>query len=446
MNESSEAGGDFREHLIRYGGDAYPEIVEKAQGSWVVDAKGRKILDFTSGQMCATVGHNHPNIVAAIKRSCDTALHLFSGMIPRSVVQLADALAKILPAPLRKSLFLNTGSESNEAAIKMAKLYTGGFEVVGLGGSWHGVTGNAGGVSFASDRKGYGPGMPGTYVIPEPNAYRCPVKHCRDKCDRTCMKVGFELYDMQSTGARAAVIAEPVISAGGVIVPPDGYFDALQQEARKRNMLLIFDEAQTAFGRLGHWFAASYLGVTPDLMTVSKTLGGGVPIAAVITNDEIEATCHRRGFAFYTSHVSDPLPSTVGLAVLETVAQENLLARSREMGDYLAARLEELKARHEEIGDVRGMGLLRGIELVRDRETREPWHELGALTTERCLALGLSMNIRRRPERGSVWRIAPPLTVARADVDLAITIFDQALTEMKAVLAKRGPLRRDVAA
>jgi 2,2-dialkylglycine decarboxylase (pyruvate) len=446
MNESSEARGDFREHLIRYGGDAYPEIVEKAQGSWVVDAKGRKILDFTSGQMCATVGHNHPNIVAAIKRSCDTALHLFSGMIPRSVVQLADALAKILPAPLRKSLFLNTGSESNEAAIKMAKLYTGGFEVVGLGGSWHGVTGNAGGVSYASDRKGYGPGMPGTYVIPEPNAYRCPVKHCRDRCDRTCMKVGFELYDMQSTGARAAVIAEPVISAGGVIVPPDGYFDALQAEARKRNMLLIFDEAQTAFGRLGHWFAASYLGVTPDLMTVSKTLGGGVPLAAVITNDEIEATCHRRGFAFYTSHVSDPLPSTVGLAVLETVAQENLLARSREMGDYLAARLEELKSRHEEIGDVRGMGLLRGIELVKDRETREPWHELGALTTERCLALGLSMNIRRRPERGSVWRIAPPLTVAREDVDLAMTIFDQALTEMKAELARPAALRRDVAA
>jgi len=437
MSEQTEAAANFREHLIRYGGDTYPEIVEQAQGCYVYDAAGRKILDFTSGQMCATVGHNHPNIVAAIKRSCDNALHLFSGMIPKSVVQLADALAKILPAPLRKSLFLNTGSESNEAAIKMAKLYTGGFEVVGLGGSWHGVTGNAGGVSFASDRKGYGPGMPGTYVIPEPNAYRCPVKHCRDKCDRTCMKVGFELYDMQSTGARAAVIAEPVISAGGVIVPPEGYFDALQQEARKRNMLLIFDEAQTAFGRLGHWFAASYLKVTPDLMTVSKTLGGGVPLAAVITNDEIEATCHRRGFAFYTSHVSDPLPATVGLAVLETVAQEHLLARSREMGDYLAARLMELEARHEEIGDVRGMGLLRGIELVKDRETREPYHELGGLTTERCLQLGLSMNIRRRPERGSVWRIAPPLTVKREDIDLAMTIFDQALTEMKGVLARR---------
>jgi 2,2-dialkylglycine decarboxylase (pyruvate) len=435
MNDTS-AG--FRRHLIRYGGDAYPEIVEKAAGCYVEDASGKRILDFTSGQMCATVGHNHPNIVAAIKRSCDTALHLFSGMIPRSVVQLAERLAKILPPPLSKSLFVNTGSESNDAAIKMAKLATGGFEVVGLGGSWHGVTGNASGVSFASDRKGYGPGMPGTCVIPEPNAYRCPIRHCRDACDRTCMKVGFELYDMQSSGARAAIIAEPVISAGGVIVPPEGYFDALRNEARKRNMLLIFDEAQTAFGRLGHWFAASHLGVTPDIMTVSKTLGGGIPLAGVITDDDIEATCHRRGFAFYTSHVSDPLPATVGLAVLDTIEQEGLLARSREMGGYLAARLEELQARHEEIGDVRGMGLLPGIELVKDRETREPNHQLGALTTERCLQLGLSMNIRRRPERGSVWRIAPPLTVTRDDIDLAMTIFDQALTEMKAVVAKRS--------
>jgi len=255
------------------------------------------------------------------------------------------------------------------------------------------------------------------------------------------MTIGFELYDMQSTGASAAVIAEPVISAGGVIVPPPGYFDALQAEARKRGMLLIFDEAQTAFGRLGYWFAASALNVTPDILTISKTLGGGMPLAAVITNDEVEETCHRRGFAFYTSHVSDPLPSTVGLAVLETIERERLLQRSEEMGAYLAARLAELQERHEEIGDVRGLGLLRGIELVKDRETREPYHELGALTTQRCLALGLSMNIRRRPERGSVWRIAPPLTVLKEDIDLAMTIFDQALTETKDEMARRPPAR-----
>ena len=440
MESQHEESLNFRQNLIRYGGDLYPEIVDKAQGCYVWDSTGKRILDFTSGQMCATVGHSHPSIVAAIRKSCDSALHLFSGMIPRSVVQLADALAKIVPRPLKKSLLLNTGGESNDAAIKMAKMYTGGFEVIGLGGSWHGVTGNAGSVSFASDRKGYGPGMPGSFVIPEPNAYRCPVKHCRDRCDRTCMTIGFEMYDMQSVGAPAAIIAEPVISAGGVIVPPEGYFDALQSEARKRGMLLIFDEAQTAFGRLGHWFASTHLNVTPDIMTVSKTLGGGMPLSAVITNDSVEERCHQRGFAFYTSHVSDPLPSAVGLAVLETIEQEGLLQRSREMGAYLAEGLRSLQERHEEIGDVRGMGLLRGIELVRDRETREPHHELGALTTQRCLNLGLSMNIRRRPERGSVWRIAPPLTVTKADIDLAMTIFDQALTETKSDLAKRQPL------
>lgn len=451
MDTSGNTQAEFRENLIRYGGDVYPEVVERAQGCYVWDASGKKILDFTSGQMCATVGHSHPNVVAAIKKSCDTALHLFSGMIPRSVVQLAEKLAKIVPRPLRKSLLLSTGSESNEAALKMAKLYTGGFEVIGLGGSWHGVTANAGAVSYASDRKGYGPGMPGSFAIPEPNAYRCPVKHCRDRCDRTCMNIGFELYDMQSTGAPAAVIAEPVISAGGVIVPPPGYFAALQSEARKRGMLLIFDEAQTAFGRLGHWFAASHLQVTPDIMTVSKTLGGGMPLAGVITTDAIEERCHERGFAFYTSHVSDPLPSAVGLAVLQTIEQEQLLERSTAMGDYLAARLAELQGRFEEIGDVRGMGLLRGIELVRDRETREPHHELGALTTQRCLELGLSMNIRRRPERGSVWRIAPPLTVTTADIDLAMTIFDQALTETRDALvrpaaARTAPARRAASA
>ena len=440
METPKDSGQDFRDHLVRYGGDIYPEIVEKALGCHVWDAEGNQILDFTSGQMCATVGHNHPNIVAAIRKSCETALHLFSGMIPRSVVDLSKAIARLVPKPLSKSLFLNTGSESNDAAIKMAKLYSGGFEVVALGGSWHGVTGHAGAVSFASDRRGYGPGMPGTFVIPEPNAYRCPVRHCRDKCDRTCMKVGLELFDMQSTGARAAIVAEPIISAGGVIVPPEGYFKALREEAKKRGMLLIFDEAQTAFGRLGHWFAASQLGVTPDIMTVSKTLGGGVPLAAVITTDEIEERCHQRGFSFYTSHVSDPLPATVGLAVLETIESEKLLERSREMGDYLASALRELQSRHAEIGDVRGMGLLRGVELVKDRETREPYHELGALTTDRCLQLGLSMNIRRRPERGSVWRMAPPLTVRREDIDLAMTIFDQALGEMKDQIARRRSL------
>lgn len=415
--------------LIRYGGDAFPHLFRKAKGTVVTDDEGREILDFTSGQMCATLGHNHPAITAAVRESCDTALHMFSGMIPEPVVKLGKKLASWLPPPLQKSLFLSTGSESNEAALRLAKITTGGYEVIALGGSWHGTTGGSAAATFASDRRGYGPKVPGNHVIPEPNAYRCPIEHCRDACDMSCMRVGLKMFDMASDGEPAAIIAEPIVSAGGIIVPPEGYFEELKTAAHDRGMKFIFDEAQTAFGRLGTKFAATRLGVTPDIMTVSKTLGAGLPLSAAITSAELEEQAHARGFTFYTSHVSDPLPANVGLAVLETLEREDLLARAVEIGAYLKASLVGLQQRHEVIGDVRGEGLLLGVELVKDRHRREPHHALGALTTERCYQLGLSMNIRRRPERGSVWRIAPPLTVTTDEIDRAVSILDQSLTE-----------------
>jgi 2,2-dialkylglycine decarboxylase (pyruvate) len=415
--------------LIRYGGDSFPNLFRSAKGATVTDDEGREILDFTSGQMCATIGHNHPAIVKAITESCDTAIHLFSGMIPETVVHLARKLEEWLPAPLKRSLFVNTGSESNEAALRLAKLATGGYEVVALAGSWHGATGASAAASFASDRRGYGPKVPGVHALPEPNAYRCPIEHCRDACDMSCLKVGLKMFDSVTDGAPAALLVEPVISAGGVIVPPEGYFHELRQACDERGLLLIYDEAQTAFGRLGDRFAATKVGVVPDIMTVSKTFGGGVPLAATITSEAIEEKAHAAGFTYYTSHVSDPLPAAVGLAVLQTIEEEDLIARASEMGGYLRDQLETLQQRHEVIGDVRGEGLLIGVELVKDREGREPFHRLGALTTARCFELGLSMNIRRRPERGAVWRIAPPLTVSRREIDRATEILDQALRE-----------------
>jgi 2,2-dialkylglycine decarboxylase (pyruvate) len=425
-HELRQAAKDF---LIRYGGDDFPTLFRSAQGTIVTDDEGREILDFTSGQMCATVGHNHPAIVTAIRESCDTALHLFSGMISEPVARLARTLGDWLPSPLKRSLFVNTGSESNEAALRIAKLVTRGYEVVALGGSWHGTTGASAAASFASDRRGYGPKVPGVHAVPEPNAYRCPIEHCRDACDMTCLKVGLKTFDMASDGAPAALLVEPVISAGGVIVPPEGYFEALRQACDTRGMLLIYDEAQTAFGRLGDRFAATKLNVVPDIMTVSKTLGGGIPLAATITSEALEKKAHEAGFTYYTSHVSDPLPAAVGLAVLETIEREDLVARANEMGAYLRSGLEALQQRFEAIGDVRGEALLIGVELVKDRETREPFHALGAATTSRCFELGLSMNIRRRPERGSVWRIAPPLTVSKDEIDRALEILARALQD-----------------
>ena len=427
-----------RDHLIRYGQGDIDRLYVSAKGATVRDDEGREILDFTSGQMCATLGHSHPAIVKAIRSGAGDSVHLFSGMIPEAVARLAKKLSQWLPEPLTRSLFVNTGSESNEAALRMAKMVTGGYEVIGLGGSWHGVTGQSAAMSFASERRGYGPKVPGVSAIPEPYSYRCPIGHCRDACDMSCMKVGLNMFDMASEGAPAAIIAEPILSAGGVIVPPEGYFKKLKAEARKRGMLLIFDEAQTAFGRIGHKFAATQLGVTPDIMSVSKTLGGGLPLAATITSEEIEERAHEKGFSYYTSHVSDPLPALAGLAVLETVEEENLIERAREMGAHLRKALESLQQKYEAIGEIRGQGLLLGIDLVKDRESREPFLELGAATTKRCMELGLSMNIKHRPERGAVWRIAPPLTVSKAELDKGVEILDSALRETLDALAKSG--------
>jgi 2,2-dialkylglycine decarboxylase (pyruvate) len=231
-------------------------------------------------------------------------------------------------------------------------------------------------------------------------------------------------------GAPAAVVAEPVLSAGGVLVPPPGYFLRLAELSRERGMALILDECQTGLGRLGAMYGFEIYDVVPDFLVLSKTLGGGVPISAVLTSSAIEESCFERGYLHATSHISDPMPAAAALAVLDVVEEEDLAAASRARGDYLLGRLGELQERHEAIGDVRGMGLLCGVELVEDRDTREPAHELGAAFTEECERCGLSINLVRGRAGGAAncVRMAPPLTIAEDEIDLAVTIMDQALT------------------
>jgi len=420
------------EHLIRYGMPFVPRLIAKARGTLIWDSEGNEILDFTSGQMCATIGHNHPRIVEAIQEACEGAVHLFSAMLSPPVVALSQRLAAMLPPHLSKALFLSTGGEANEAALKIAKLHSGKFEIVGFTGSWHGMTSGAQSVNYVAGRQGYGPMMPGSLVLPAPNSYHCPVRHCRDACDGTCLEIGFDMVDAQSTGSLAALIAEPVESSGGVIVPPEGYWQKVKEHCDKRGMMLIFDEAQTAFGRLGRDFAFQHFGVEPDILTLSKTLGGGLPLSATVISDAMEADCHAKGFIHPTSHVSDPLPVQVALAVLDVLAEDELNARALTMGEHLAAGLRHLQDKHEIIGDVRGFGLLQGVELVKDRETRAPDAATGRAITNRCMALGLSMNIVSVGLMASMWRIAPPLTVSRAEIDRGIAIIDQAITEVLA--------------
>ncbi|CAA9385657.1 MAG: Pyridoxal phosphate-dependent aminotransferase [uncultured Quadrisphaera sp.] len=420
-----------RRHLVRYSGASgfTQELIESAAGSFVTTAGGRRILDFTSGQMSSILGHSHPEVVRTVREGIGTLDHLFSGMLSRPVVELAERLATSLPDPLEKVLLLSTGAEANEAALRMAKLVTGRHEVVSFARSWHGMTYAAASATYSAGRRGYGPSAPGSFAIPAPDSYRPDHTAADGTLDwQRQLDLAFDLVDAQSVGSLAACLVEPVLSSGGVIDPPVGYLAALKLKCRERGMLLVLDEAQTGLGRTGTRYAFERDGVTPDILTLSKTLGAGLPLAAVVTSSEIEAAAHERGYLFFTTHVSDPLVAAVGSTVLDVLERDQLDRRAAVLGDRLSAGLRQLAERHQVIGDVRGRGLLVGLELVLDRRTKQGSDLLGAAVTRRCLELGLHLNIVQLPGMGGVFRIAPPLTVSDGELALGLEILDEALS------------------
>jgi len=416
------------EHVFRYTNEFSDTIIASAGGAVVRDRDGREILDFTSGQMSAILGHAHPEIVATVRDAIERLDHVHSSFLSDPVIDLANALTDLLPDTLSKVLPLSTGGESNEAALKMAKLATGRYEIVAFDRSWHGITGGAGSATFNGARRGYGATIPGVLALPTPHAYRSPFASNGAYDWRTELDWGFESIDRQSTGSLAAMILEPILSSGGVIELPDGYLTALAEHCRARGMLLIYDEAQTGLGRTGDRFAFEHEGVVPDILTLSKTLGAGLPLSAAIASAELEEACYENDFLFYTTHTADPLPAAVGAKVVEIVVRDRLEERARDLGAYMKGILLDLQQRHEAIGDVRGRGLLLGIELVEDRHGRKPAHELGHAVGRRCIELGASLNIARQAS-AHIFRIAPPLTVTRGQIDTAMAILDQALTE-----------------
>jgi 2,2-dialkylglycine decarboxylase (pyruvate) len=413
-------------YLVRYGGAFSPVIAESAKGNYFTDAAGRRILDFTSGQMSAILGHSHPEIVEVACRAIAELDHLYSTVLSRPVVELAALLAEIAPGALERVLLVSTGGESNEAALRMAKLVTGRHEIVALSRSWHGVTGGAASATYSSSRRGYGPSEPGALVLPAPDTYRSRFIDQRGLYDwKSELDFGFELVDRQSTGALAACIAEPILSSGGVLEPPEGYVAALAEKCRERDMQLIFDEAQTGLGRTGQLFACQRDGVVPQYLTLSKTLGAGLPLAAMLTTPEIEEVAAERGFLFYTTHASDPLPAAIGLKVIEVILRDQLSERAARLGERLKAGLLVLQQRYDCIGDVRGRGLLLGLDLVKDRRTKTPDPDLAQRVARECLALGMMTSVVRGGF--GIFRIAPPLTIEPQEIDLGLQIFDSAL-------------------
>ena len=428
---------DATSHLIRYAGGFTHGIVDRAKGTSIFTEDGRELLDFTSGQMSAILGHSHPAIVEVIRDQVGRLDHLYSGMLSRPVLDLARRLAGSLADPLDRAMLLTTGAESNEAALRMAKLVTGKHEIVSFARSWHGMTQGAAGATYVAGRSGYGPAAPGNFALPVPDRFRPSMVDADGNLDwRRQLDLGFDLIDAQSSGSLAACLVEPILSSGGVVDLPPGYLAALRDKCRERGMLLILDEAQTGLCRTGDWYAHERDGVVPDILTLSKTLGAGLPLAAVLTSAEIEQEAHDRGFLFLTTHVNDPLPAAVGNTVLDVLVRDRLDERARELGAQLQGGLRELADRHPVIGDVRGRGLLVGLELVGPHGTdaqgtgAQSADALGAAVTRRCAELGLHMNIVQLPGMGGTFRIAPPLTATEAEIGRGLEILDTALTDV----------------
>jgi len=404
-------------------GEIAGPVFVSGQGSEVEDVTGKRWLDFNSGQMCAALGHNHPTVAAAIKQACDTLIHAHSSYFNVQEIQLAERLARVMPPGLEKSLFLQSGSDANEAAIMIARQFTGGYEVASPHVSFHGMSDTARSLTFAGWHQGHGTLPAGSYAIVAPYCYRCPLRQTFPACNYACLDTSFELIDAQSAGRPAAVLTEPLFSAGGVIEPPPGWLKRLQEMCHARGMLLILDEEQTGLGKLGTMFACDAEGVVPDMITVAKHFGGGISISAVTTTAAIEEKVVESGFINTHSHSNDPLACAAGIASLDVIEGEDMPAKARAIGDRFKGHLGALAQRYEQIGDVRGRGLLLGIELVEDRHSRKPAYALGQAVYRYCFERGLIFSQRRQ---GSVLRFVPPMTTSEAQLDRAAQLLDDA--------------------
>ena len=417
-------------------------VLERAEGSVVWDVNGKEYLDFNSGQMCSALGHRHPKITEAIKNACDTIIHASSSYFNVQDITLAKKVSTILDPPLKRSMFLESGSDSNEAAMSIAKHYKDSYEIASPHVSLHGFSDGARAVTFSGWRRGYGPHPPGTYAMMAPYCYRCPIGLKYPTCKIACLDGAFDVLDAQVDKGLAAVITEPLFSAGGVIEPPKGWLTRLKQKCRERGALLILDEAQTGLAKLGTmWAYQQEEDAQPDILTMSKHFGGGLSISAVATTDEIADAVQGPGFIHGHSHSSDPLACAAANASIDVIVNEDLSTRALEIGEYWHGHLAELASSHEIIGDVRGRGLLHGIELVADRESKVPAFDAGKALERECVDTGLFFSVRRG---GSVIRFVPPWSTTRSQFDAAADILDKALTKvaskvMRTAHAKNSP-------
>jgi 4-aminobutyrate aminotransferase len=406
----------------------YPLVVSRGQGVMVEDVDGNRYLDFMAGIAVSSTGYGHPQVVAAVKDAADRFLHICgSDFYYEGMATLCERLAKVAPGRSKKRVFLtNSGTEAVEAAIKLARYATRRTAIIAFRGAFHGRT--TGAVTLTSSKArqhaGFGPLLPDVHHVPFAYRYRCQFCAGEAECNRGCIDViEKELFTRQLDPKDvAAIFVEPIQGEGGYIVPPVGYLPALRELCDRHGILLVADEVQCGVGRTGKMFACEHEGVEPDILLTAKGLGSGMPIGAMISKESItrwENGSHGSTFG------GNPVCCAAALATLDLV-EGGLMANAARLGEHLLARAARLMNKHPCIGDVRGRGLMVGIEFVKDRATREPAGELVHDLVQRAFRQGLLLLGAGK----STLRLAPPLVVDQTDVDTAMDMVDACLAEL----------------
>ena len=401
---------------------AEPLVTDHGSMQYLWDVEGNKYLDFFGGIVTISAGHANPRITSKIKEQVDRLQHASTLFPNEAIVSLAEKLAQITPGEITKSYFTNSGTEANETAIQLARVYTGNYEVVALRHAYSGRSQLAQTMTGQSTWRRSLPLGFGVVHAMNPYCYRCPLGKTYPECGVACAQDIEAVIQTTTSGKIAAFIAEPIQGLGGFITPPQEYFKIAFNIIKNYGGMFIDDEVQTAWGRTGKkWFGIEHWEVTPDIITAAKGLANGAPIGATLTRSDIANS-------FQGSQIStfggNPVSCVAAKATIEVIEQDRLLDNAYHVGSYFRQGLEGLQEKYSLIGEVRGMGLMQGIELVKDRQTKEPAPQETAQLMEECRRGGLLVG------KGGLWgnvvRMSPPLNINKADVDEAIRILDQA--------------------
>jgi taurine--2-oxoglutarate transaminase len=409
-----------------------PIAVAGAEGRYFWDYDGKRYLDFASQLVNVSIGHQHPRVVEAIKEQAERLCTIGPPMASESRSTLGRLLAEVTPGDLTMSFFTNGGAEANENAIKLARWYTGRHKVIARYRSYHGAT--AGAITLTGDPRRWPaePGVPGVVRMLDPYTYRCPAGH-PDPCP-VCTGGPHleEILQYEGPHTVAAVILETIVGTNGIIVPPDGYLQSIREVCDRHGLLLICDEIMAGFGRSGKWFACEHWDVVPDILTVAKGINSGyVPLGAMVVSKPIADWVRDKYFAGGLTYSGHPLACAAAVASIEAFREEGIVEHAAEMEQHFRGGLQALADRHPSIGDVRGLGCFFGLELVRDRETREPLVPFNA-TGDAFTPVARLM--KAALERGlylmthwNVVMVCPPLTITRDELDEGLSILDEAL-------------------